>query len=267
MNNKIKICITLIRTNGFRLFIIKLIKKIFRVGMYRPMKDFKNIELFFYKKYGLEIGGPSSIFLKNRFIPVYDKMESLDGVNFSKNTIWSNSSELDNNFYIEKNKKVGKLYIADATDLQSIQKKNYDFVLSSNNIEHIANPIKAIEEWLSVLKDGGVLVVVAPKKESNFDNKREVVTFEHLLNDYRKNTKEDDLSHLNEILSFHDLKMDLATDNIEEFKKRSLNNFQNRCLHQHVFDLNVLQKIYQYFKLSILKTTETDDDYIIIGEK
>jgi SAM-dependent methyltransferase len=267
MKKKIKICINLIKTTGFKSFLIKLIKKIFRLGMYRPMKDFKDIEFLFYKKRGLEIGGPSGIFKKNRFIPVYDKMKSLDGVNFSKNTTWSNSSAEDNNFYIAGNKKVGKLYIADAVDLQLIKKKNYDFVLSSNNIEHIANPIKAIEEWLSVLKDGGVLVVVAPKKESNFDNKREAVTFEHLLNDYRKNTKEDDLFHLDEILNLHDLKMDLATDNIEEFKKRSINNFQNRCLHQHVFDLNVLQKIYWYFNLSILKMTETDNDYIIIGQK
>lgn len=267
MNNKIKICINSIRTVGLQSFITKLFKKIFRLGMYRPMKNFKELEFLFYKKHGLEIGGPSAIFKKNRFIPVYNIMESLDCVNFNKNTAWSKSNETDNNFYIDKNTKTGKLYVADATDLQSIQKKNYDFVLSSNNIEHLANPLKAVEEWLSVLKDKGSLIIVAPKKESNFDNKRKVVTFEHILDDYNKKIKEDDLSHLNEILSFHDLKMDLAAGNLEEFKKRSLDNFQNRCLHQHVFDLNILQKIYQYFNISILKTAEIDDNYIIIGQK
>jgi len=267
MNNKIKLCIISIKTVGFKSFITKLFKKIFRLGMYRPMKNLEKLESLFYKKHGLEIGGPSSIFKKGRFIPIYNILGSLDGVNFSKNTTWSNSDKTDDNFYINKNTKTGKLYVTDATNLQIIKNKVYDFVLSSNNIEHIANPMKAVEEWLSVLKDKGALVIVAPKKESNFDNKRKIVTFEHLLDDYNKKIQEDDLSHLNEIFDLHDLKMDLAAGNIEEFKKRSMNNFKNRCLHQHVFDLNILQKIYKYFNLSILKTAETDDDYIIIGQK
>ena len=51
------------------------------------MKGFKEIGLFFYNKTGLEIGGPSSFF--KEYMPIYDKVKNLDGVNFATSTVWT----------------------------------------------------------------------------------------------------------------------------------------------------------------------------------
>ena len=133
-------------------------------------------------------------------------------------------------------------------------------------MEHVANPLKAIEEWLRVLKSGGVLFLALPNKEFCFDHKRSVTTFSHLLNDYQNEIREDDLTHLSEILELHDLKMDRVAGNLLQFKERSLKNIENRTLHHHVFDIPVLLEIFKYFKLKILFTYE-GDEHIILGKK
>jgi SAM-dependent methyltransferase len=263
---KIKVRILLIKQLGIKFFIIKLIKKVIRLRSLKSIKDFKEIENYFINRKGLEIGGPSNIFSKKGFIPIYDKINTLDGVNFSSSTIWTGTIDQKKGFIID-GKIVGNQFILDTIDLTLIGKDVYDFVLSSNNIEHIANPIKAVEQWLSVLKQDGILVIVAPRKEASFDHKRGIVKFEHLISDYQNEIKENDLTHLEEILTLHDLKLDPPAGTIEQFTKRSLNNYENRSLHHHVFDLNVLIKIYEYFNLSIIKSIKRDTDYVIIGQK
>ena len=74
--------------------------------------------------------------------------------------------------------------------------------------------------------------------KGRFDHRREPTEVAHLLEDYERNTLEDDLTHLPEILQKHDLSMDSGVGTTEEFHLRSLNNFENRCLHHHVFDEN-----------------------------
>jgi hypothetical protein len=59
-----------------------------------------------------------------------------------------------------------------------------------------------------------------------------------MLEDYARDTGEDDLTHLPEILELHDLDLDRPAGSLQQFRERSLNNFSNRCRHQHVFDEN-----------------------------
>jgi hypothetical protein len=127
--------------------------------------------------------------------------------------------------------------------------------------------MKAIQQWLLKLRGNGILMIVAPRKESNFDHRRGIVKFEHILNDFNSNIAETDLTHIEEILELHDLKLDPLAGTYEQFKIRSLNNFQNRCLHHHVFDLYILRKILEYFKLEIVHEENISSDYIIMGKK
>jgi hypothetical protein len=57
-----------------------------------------------------------------------------------------------------------------------------------------------------------------------------------MLLDYERDTPESDLSHLDEILDRHDLSRDTCAGGHEAFRERSLRNFENRCLHHHVFE-------------------------------
>jgi SAM-dependent methyltransferase len=255
-----------IKRLGFKSSILKLKEKIGRKIKYKRIKNYRKIVRYLKNKKGLEIGGPSSIFSRLGYIPVYNQMKLLDGVNYSSSTLWTGTVDSENGFIID-GKNVGKLYITDATNVSILRNDYYDFILSSNNIEHIANPIKAVEQWLLKLKKKGIVIIVAPRKEVCFDHRRNTVTFEHLLEDYHKNTEESDLTHLEEILSLHDLEMDAPAGTFEQFKARSINNFENRCLHHHVFDLAVLECMYNFFHLKIIKEHQNENDYIIIGKK
>lgn len=156
------------------------------------------------------------------------------------------------NYRFYENKKSGYQYICEATDLQKINDKAYDFILASHILEHTANPIKAIQEWVRVLKDEGQILIVVPHKEKTFDHNRPVTPFRHLMDDYERDVKEDDLTHLPEILELHDLEIDAPAGDAISFKKRSLCNCRNRCLHHHVFDVDNLTKILGFLNLNII---------------
>ncbi len=229
----------------------------------KRISNYSFYQVLFNNKCGLEIGGPSEFFKLK--IPIYKKLKSLDGVNFNSSTVWEGKLVAGKTFKYWKQKK-GNQFIYDAVNLEGIESNKYDFVLSCNNLEHIANPLKALAEWLRLLKPGGLILLVLPNKVSNFDHKREVTSFDHIINDFNNAITEQDLTHLDEILSLHDLSMDPLAGAFDTFKNRSMINFQNRCLHHHVFDTNLLKRIFQYFNIEVLTTDVTDTDFIILGK-
>lgn len=190
------------------------------------------------KKLGVEIGGPSPI-----GTIIYQHAIGMDNVIFSKNTIW-NSYNDEYNYYFDKK---GKIIINDAVDISLVQDDSYDFCFSSHCLEHIANPLKAINEWLRIIKNGGYIIIVVPEKSVCFDHKRNYSKFSTLLSQFKKNIGEDDLSTLPEILINHDLTMDSQAGDLGAFTKRSLDNFNNRCLHHYVYNEDLLIEICNYF--------------------
>lgn len=237
---------------------------IFLTQAVRKLPNHKVYEAYVENKKGIEIGGPSMHF-KTRLL-IYQKVEDLDVVNFSNNTVWEGPIRPGRNFnYIEN--KNGFQFISDATDLAQIRSNTYEFLLSSNCLEHIANPIKALLEWKRVIQAGGALILVLPNKASNFDHKRPFTTFEHILADYNNNTTEHDLTHLDEILALHDLSMDPAAGNIESFKQRSLDNFNNRTLHHHVFNMVLIKTMLDHIGFDVIETTETSTDFFALATK
>ena len=189
-------------------------------------------------KIGVEIGGPSST-----GGILYQNALTIDNVIFSKNTVWSNHTD---EYYYYHNKK-GKVIVNDAVNISLVENECYDFVFSSHSLEHIANPLKSISEWLRIIKNGGYIVIIVPEKSICFDHKRNYSKFSTLLSQYEKNVGEDDLSTLPEILLNHDLKMDPPAGDLAAFTKRSLDNFNNRCLHHYVYNYELLMEICNYF--------------------
>ncbi len=215
---------------------------------------------------GLEVGGPSRFFSDQEILPVYRDICCLDNCNFSSHTIWEGSITAGRTFRYGDNK-LGWQYICEGTNLHDIASESYDFVLSCGTLEHIANPLKALSEWLRVIKNNGLILLVLPKKESNFDHRRPVTTFEHLLADFNNDTPESDLTHLDEILKLHDLELDPPAGTFARFKSRSLKNYENRALHHHIFDLNLLKQVFEYLQVKTVLTDTLYTDYIITGRK
>lgn len=222
------------------------------------LDDVLNIDLFTGKA-GIEIGGPTGLFNN-----IYRKCLSCDNVNFNSNTIWC---ENKTNVFRYKDKILGNFLVTDATDMHQIKSGSYDFVLSSNNLEHIANPLKALKEFARITNNGGIVLIIVPMKERTFDHNREYTDFEHILADYENEIGENDLSHLSCIIEKHDYSMDIECGGKERFIERAKNNIENRCLHHHVFGEECLRKSFNFVDLEVIKFAEIENNWLIVGRK
>lgn len=215
-------------------------------------------------KEGLEIGGASAVFRDPTFIPVYRHVSRVDNVNFSATTVWQGSVPEGPVYAYLPGRPNGFQFIREATDLRGIDASRYDFVLASHVLEHIANPIGALREWIRVLKPGGLMLLVLPHREGTFDHRRPPTDLQHMISDDENGTTEADLSHLPEILASHDLARDPAAADFESFRTRSLQNASNRCLHHHVFDLRTAVCLVDYSGLQILAAQTAQPYHVIV---
>lgn len=200
---------------------------------------------------GLEIGGPTSWFEDRGALPVYSVLRSLDNCTFATSTMWGTLPE-GPTFRFAENKPPGKQFICEASDLRIIESDTYDCVLSSHALEHLANPTKGLLEWKRTIKEGGYLLLVVPHRDGTFDHKRAITPFRHILEDFEHNTREDDLTHLEDVLQLHDVSIDPGIPDIPELRERSLKNLENRCMHHHVFDSELVIRLLDYAGLQIL---------------
>jgi SAM-dependent methyltransferase len=218
-------------------------------------------------KRGLEIGGPSRMFspeTPNGYVPpVYGISGSVDNCNFATNTTWS-QGEAGRTFRYLPDAEPGMQYIHDATDLGSIANGSYDFLLASHILEHVANPLRALGEFHRVLKPDGYLLIAVPDRKHTFDHRRPVTSFAHLEADLAANSGESDMTHLEEILSLHDLEMDPLAGSPEEFRARCLRNAEARCMHHHVFDLSLLDRALRHAGFRSLYSTDAGDKQALI---
>jgi SAM-dependent methyltransferase len=214
------------------------------------LKGFETYLPYICGKSGLEIGGPSEIFRKKSVLPVYDEIGSLDNCDFSKSNVWAKHSET---FVFSPKKSPGQTLFCEGSALVDVGKSTYDVLLSAHNLEHFANPIKALKEWQRVLRPDGALILVLPNYRETFDHLREPTRVDHMFNDFEHGTGEDDLTHLPEILEKHDLRRDIEAGSQHDFQKRSLENFSNRCLHHHVFDENNSRELLSRVGFNVLR--------------
>lgn len=218
-------------------------------------------------KIGLEIGGPSTFFDLKSFFPVYIFAKRIDGVNFSAETVWEGKIEEGMSYHYTDNNK-GYQYISEASELNNIGDNKYDFLLSCHSLEHIANPIKTLKNWNKVLQNAGKIILVLPDKDFTFDHNRQYTTFEHLLQDFRDEMNEHDTTHFEEILSLHDISKDAMINSREELKTRIQDNFSNRCVHHHVYSLDLIKELLNYCGFKVLYQQKAKPFHLVtVAEK
>jgi SAM-dependent methyltransferase len=210
----------------------------------------------FVDKAGIEFGGPSGIFAPRGIFPVYPLAARIDNCNFDYQTLWEGKIAPESGFRFDPRRAPGKQFVAEASDLSFIPDGTYDFVLSSHMLEHSANPLKALHEWLRLLKPEGTLFLVLPHRDGTFDHRRPVTSLRHLQEDFERRMSEDDLTHLPEILDLHDLRRDPGAGSFSAFKARSERNRENRGLHHHVFDTRLGIELLDHLRLQI-RSVET----------
>jgi SAM-dependent methyltransferase len=210
-------------------------------------------------KSGLEFGGPSSIFSANHLIPIYDIVYSIDVCNYAEQTIWSPQKD-----HHKFGSSLGKQLILEACDASGIADESYDFVAASHVLEHVANPLRALQEWKRILKPAGTILVVLPNKANTFDHRRPFTTLDHIKTDFESNVTEGDLTHLHEILELHDLELDPPAGSPEQFRARCLQNLSKRAMHHHVFSPELLIEMFNFLHMRILNIAVERPYHIIV---
>lgn len=212
---------------------------------------------------GVEIGGPSRIFSIQGIFPLYPVVASLDNVTFASRTIWEGELSHDMEYHFDADRLPGKQFIMDATDLSGVATGSYDFLLSSHVLEHLANPLRGLHEWMRVVKEGGALVLILPHRDGTFDHMRPVTTIEHMIEDYTQYRDENDDSHMEETLRLHDLNFDDGVSDRREFEQRIRDNATERSLHHHVFSTITIAQLLDRAGLQILSLETVRPCHII----
>ena len=75
--------------------------------------------------------------------------------------------------------------LADGFALDCITTGSQDFVVANHVLEHAADALGTLDNWLRVLRPGGLLFVAVPIGARCFDRGRAVTTMEHFLEDRR----------------------------------------------------------------------------------
>jgi SAM-dependent methyltransferase len=244
--------------------VIAILKTGYRICFPDRLRYLPKCKHFFVSKSGLEVGGPSGIFSCRGCIPVYSLADNLDNCNFSRSTVWEGVIKEGRSFVFNKRKFSGQQFIAEAGNLGFAPDNTYDFLLSSHCIEHLANPLQGLREWMRVLKSSGVLVLVIPHKDKTFDARRSVTALEHLIQDDLAQQLETDMTHFDEVLMTHSLGEHPSDLEMEALRQRMLANHTNRCMHHHVFDVQAAIEMINYMKLQILDVELFDPFHIVI---
>ena len=85
--------------------------------------------------------------------------------------------------------------LGDAETLANIKDKTFDFVIAAHVIEHMKNPLSALEQWCRVVKPRGKIYLIVPDKRITFDRNRVRTNIEHIIQDYRSPSAERDYDH------------------------------------------------------------------------
>lgn len=141
-------------------------------------------------------------------------------------------------------------FITDATNLFFAANESLDFVCSSHVLEHIANPLGAINEWKRVLKKRGIIYAGVPDKRYTFDNKRKRTPLSHIKDDFKRNVDQTDNTHISEFVKNWDEEKDYSY-NREQFLENVRNNPKSQ-VHHHVWIVDDLKEIFEYMNLKII---------------
>jgi GT2 family glycosyltransferase/2-polyprenyl-3-methyl-5-hydroxy-6-metoxy-1,4-benzoquinol methylase/glycosyltransferase involved in cell wall biosynthesis len=135
--------------------------------------------------------------------------------------------------------------LANAEDLASVPAESQDFVVANHVLEHMRNPLGALEQWLRVLKPGGTMYVAIPDRANPLDRHREVTAYRHLLEDLsgsgRKGTDEDRVAYFDCVRSAHP---ELPPAEQDALAEKYLQ--QDYSIHFHAFDRELFERVLQH---------------------
>lgn len=131
--------------------------------------------------------------------------------------------------------------VEDATTLSSLPDNGYDFLVACHMLEHSPDPIRALVNWVRVVRPGGIVMIVVPDKRFTYDRDREITSFEHVYRDYVEGPNVSADEHYTDIAR-NIYKMDIEMEIADYVSKKE------PAVHFHVWDLEAFIDLILRFK-------------------
>jgi SAM-dependent methyltransferase len=113
--------------------------------------------------------------------------------------------------------------VDDGERLDSFADSSLDFVVANHMLEHVQDPIAALQHHLRVLRPGGVLYLTLPDARFTFDAPRKRTTVEHLLRDHLDGPRVSRREHYEEcahLIEGH--RGEILTERVQEMEAQDL---------------------------------------------
>ena len=125
--------------------------------------------------------------------------------------------------------------------------ESLDFVIANHMLEHVEDPVAALETFLRVLRPGGIVFLTLPDPRDSFDQRRERTTVEHILRDHREGPEVSRREHYREWAHVVDgmLDEDDIARRVAEFEAQGIRN------HFHVWELDTFLELLIALKLPV----------------
>jgi SAM-dependent methyltransferase len=142
--------------------------------------------------------------------------------------------------------------IADGCELPFTDEQ-YDYVISSHTIEHIFDPIKAIKEWLRVIKHGGYVFTIAPLRDQVPGENRPITKLDELIKRHEGLLKPENIK------MFDNQQVLVQDDGLPvEYVSEILANHETG--HFTVFDINLFVEMCEWIGgCKVVKRMDKDD--------
>ncbi len=88
--------------------------------------------------------------------------------------------------------------VCDGERLSPVLSNTVSFVVANHVLEHCQNPLGAIEEWLRVVHEGGIVFMAIPDKRLCFDSERPATPLSHVLDEYEHGAEKNLRAHFEE---------------------------------------------------------------------
>ena len=122
--------------------------------------------------------------------------------------------------------------VDDGETLASIADHSLDFIIANHQLEHCENPLGTLRCHLRKLKPRGRLYYAIPDRRFTFDADRELVSFEHMVEDDREGPERSRQAHYRE---WSRLVNKQPTDEAVELEAQQLQEMRY-SIHFHVWD-------------------------------
>jgi len=144
----------------------------------------------------------------------------------------------------------------------------FDFLLSEHTLEHIGNVLRALKEWIRVIKPGGHLILFLPHKDRTNDRLRARTTLAHLIDDFEKKVPDDDTTHVEEWIE-NVTKAGGIPEHYRHIPKADL--ARTGSIHHHVWIGEDIKEIMEYLGLEVVlcenEVVDRTDSFVVVGRK